>query len=171
MGVRSPPGAACTRPREPSSRACPHHDSMSRIRARARVRPAPRPRRARPPRGRPRGSRPGPATVLPVVGEEPFTAWAGSTAVEPVPSNRLLPPHSSEAQWSRIRGMLKSHKWAPFVSIRDYMTKQDEHLRQSWRRDSNPQPADYKSAALPVELRQRAHKVAPGGPAVSPPRP
>ena len=24
----------------------------------------------------------------------------------------------------------------------------------SWRRDSNPQPADYKSAALPVELRQ-----------------
>ena len=26
----------------------------------------------------------------------------------------------------------------------------------SWRRDSNPQPADYKSAALPVELRQRA---------------
>jgi hypothetical protein len=30
-------------------------------------------------------------------------------------------------------------------------------LRQnkwSWRRDLNPQPADYKSAALPVELRQ-----------------
>ena len=26
---------------------------------------------------------------------------------------------------------------------------------RSWRRDSNPQPADYKSAALPVELRQR----------------
>jgi hypothetical protein len=24
----------------------------------------------------------------------------------------------------------------------------------SWRWDSNPQPADYKSAALPVELRQ-----------------
>src|SRR5690554_2879435 len=24
----------------------------------------------------------------------------------------------------------------------------------SWRRDSNPQPADYKSAALPIELRQ-----------------
>ena len=26
---------------------------------------------------------------------------------------------------------------------------------QSWRRDLNPQPADYKSAALPIELRQR----------------
>src|SRR5574344_1409093 len=25
----------------------------------------------------------------------------------------------------------------------------------SWRWDSNPQPADYKSAALPVELRRR----------------
>ena len=24
----------------------------------------------------------------------------------------------------------------------------------SWRRDLNPQPADYKSAALPIELRQ-----------------
>lgn len=28
-------------------------------------------------------------------------------------------------------------------------------LRWSWRRDLNPRPADYKSAALPVELRQR----------------
>ena len=26
---------------------------------------------------------------------------------------------------------------------------------QSWRRDLNPQPADYKSAALPIELRQQ----------------
>ena len=25
----------------------------------------------------------------------------------------------------------------------------------SWRRESNPRPADYKSAALPTELRQR----------------
>lgn len=40
--------------------------------------------------------------------------------------------------------------------------------RGSWRRDSNPQPADYKSAALPVELRQRVSKVAPRGPGVSP---
>jgi hypothetical protein len=28
------------------------------------------------------------------------------------------------------------------------------HLLWSWRWDSNPQPADYKSAALPIELRQ-----------------
>jgi hypothetical protein len=29
-------------------------------------------------------------------------------------------------------------------------------IKWSWRWDSNPQPADYKSAALPVELRQQA---------------
>ena len=28
-------------------------------------------------------------------------------------------------------------------------------LAWSWRWDLNPQPADYKSAALPIELRQR----------------
>ena len=27
-------------------------------------------------------------------------------------------------------------------------------FRWSWQRDSNPRPADYKSAALPTELRQ-----------------
>ena len=31
--------------------------------------------------------------------------------------------------------------------------------QQSWRRDLNPQPADYKSAALPIELRQRQWKI------------
>ena len=28
-------------------------------------------------------------------------------------------------------------------------------IKWSWRLESNPQPADYKSAALPIELRQR----------------
>ena len=38
------------------------------------------------------------------------------------------------------------------VEVRLWLTQ----LRlESWRRDLNPQPADYKSAALPVELRQR----------------
>ena len=30
-----------------------------------------------------------------------------------------------------------------------------KHHAQSWRRDLNPRPADYKSAALPTELRQQ----------------
>jgi hypothetical protein len=35
------------------------------------------------------------------------------------------------------------------------------HLKfiASWRRDLNPRPADYKSAALPAELRQREKKM------------
>ena len=33
----------------------------------------------------------------------------------------------------------------------------------SWRWDSNPQPPDYKSGALPIELRQRGLKGPPGG--------
>jgi hypothetical protein len=36
--------------------------------------------------------------------------------------------------------------------------KEDRHSRLliwSWRWDLNPQPADYKSAALPIELRQQ----------------
>ena len=28
-------------------------------------------------------------------------------------------------------------------------------LLTSWRKDLNPRPADYKSAALPTELRQQ----------------
>ncbi len=37
-----------------------------------------------------------------------------------------------------------------------------ETLRKwSWRRESNPRPADYKSAALPTELRQRVTKGQP----------
>ncbi len=37
-------------------------------------------------------------------------------------------------------------------------SREDQYLLLiwSWRWDSNPQPADYKSAALPVELRQQA---------------
>ena len=30
----------------------------------------------------------------------------------------------------------------------------------SWREESNLQPAVYKTAALPIELRQPAHKIA-----------
>ena len=32
-------------------------------------------------------------------------------------------------------------------------------FNDSWRRDLNPRPADYKSAALPTELRQHKKKV------------
>jgi hypothetical protein len=34
------------------------------------------------------------------------------------------------------------------------LAAENRKLPWSWRWDSNPQPADYKSAALPIELRQ-----------------
>jgi hypothetical protein len=48
--------------------------------------------------------------------------------------------------------------------------------RWSWRRDLNPRPADYKSAALPTELRQpdKTEMVArsvPSGQSAGPPQP
>ena len=38
----------------------------------------------------------------------------------------------------------------PYMKLKRSLT-----FAWSWRLESNPQPADYKSAALPVELRQR----------------
>ena len=37
--------------------------------------------------------------------------------------------------------------------------KTGKAVRWSWRRELNPRPADYKSAALPTELRQPRQKV------------
>ena len=31
------------------------------------------------------------------------------------------------------------------------------HIKWCWWRDSNSQPTDYKSVALPIELHQRNH--------------
>ena len=42
-----------------------------------------------------------------------------------------------------------------------YTTLAVELVLWSWRRDSNPRPSDYKSDALPTELRQQLGKVAP----------
>ncbi len=39
----------------------------------------------------------------------------------------------------------------------------DIPIMWSWRWDSNPQPADYKSAALPIELRQRVSQLTING--------
>ena len=42
-----------------------------------------------------------------------------------------------------------------------YTTLAAELVLWSWRRDSNPRPSDYKSDALPTELRQQLGKGAP----------
>ena len=48
--------------------------------------------------------------------------------------------HLATLQPARIKFLPRPHRWTG---------------KWSWRLESNPQPADYKSAALPVELRQR----------------
>ena len=48
--------------------------------------------------------------------------------------------HLATLQPARIKFLPRPHSWTG---------------KWSWRLESNPQPADYKSAALPVELHQR----------------
>ena len=43
----------------------------------------------------------------------------------------------------------------PLATRESLQVKISHFYSWSWRWDSNPQPADYKSAALPIELRQR----------------
>ncbi len=43
---------------------------------------------------------------------------------------------------------------APFSHSGTPPFTRDKTLFWSWREESNPQPADYKSAALPIELHQ-----------------
>src|SRR5581483_7824056 len=53
-------------------------------------------------------------------------------------------PHWKIPLWSAVRNPLCRHRAC--VS---------SPLSWSWRRDSNPRPSDYKSDALPAELRQQ----------------
>ena len=48
----------------------------------------------------------------------------------------------------------KNYKAARRRPVSHYIKPSPASPRWSWRWDSNPQPADYKSAALPIELRQ-----------------
>ena len=55
----------------------------------------------------------------------------------------------SKAESRQIYSLFPLATWVP---IRTY-----SNLNWCWRWDSNPQPADYKSAALPIELNQRSN--------------
>ena len=52
-------------------------------------------------------------------------------------------------------------RFATYPSMRSAFPLAALASRSSWRWDSNPRPADYKSAALPTELRQRRDKKQP----------
>ena len=92
------------------------------------------------------------------------TAWKAVTL-----PTELLPRHvpqetcgqgrirTSEGRSRQIYSLLRLTASLP---ARKNCTPLPEPRRAlSWRWDSNPQPADYKSAALPIELRQPAKDV------------
>ena|GEM_PF-3926091 len=56
---------------------------------------------------------------------------------------------TSEGLRRQIYSLLPLATWVPLQLLANV----DKNI-WSWRWDSNPQPADYKSAALPIELRQ-----------------
>jgi hypothetical protein len=64
------------------------------------------------------------------------------------------------AFWKNLlRPLLRSPPPAGHILLRAMLAA--ELVLWSWRRDSNPRPSDYKSDALPTELRQQLGKGAP----------
>jgi hypothetical protein len=55
-----------------------------------------------------------------------------------------------------IEAMLRMRVIKADLAIRfESSSSFNKEKKWSWREESNPRPADYKSAALPTELRQR----------------
>ncbi len=63
----------------------------------------------------------------------------------------LIPLATREPHHQGAGILLIKHLLVNFEKSRKY-SKTEE--KWSWREESNPRPADYKSAALPTELRQ-----------------
>ena len=59
---------------------------------------------------------------------------------------RGAPRFHHNCEWLKTCAAGSRHRAGPAPEIK------------SWRRDLNPQPPDYKSGALPVELRQHTHR-------------
>ena len=66
--------------------------------------------------------------------------------------------------WREVDSNHRS-QWRQIYSLFPLAAREPLHKLWSWRMESNPQPADYKSAALPIELRQRVSgiKMVPRG--------
>ena len=54
--------------------------------------------------------------------------------------------------WGRLDSNQRSPKTRDLQSLAIAAMR---HPRECWRKDLNPQPSDYKSGALPIELRQQ----------------
>ena len=88
-----------------------------------------------------------------------FLSAAGSCRIRnqtlpgnPLLMSLLLPPSGCNKNYKPLCPVLHSfHRSGPAPAL----PKKQSQL-WSWRRDSNPRPSDYKSDALPAELRQRS---------------
>ena len=84
----------------------------------------------------------------------------------PVLENSLLTPSASPANICQKthrpanentkRTRVKRHQPVDFASEDSLRLIPPQANRWSWRRELNPRPSDYKSDALPAELRQRS---------------
>ena len=72
------------------------------------------------------------------------------------------------AWWTGVDSNHRKRSWQIY-SLLPLATREPVriHIYWSWRWELNLQPADYKSAALPIELRQRIDSAPHGGDAQS----
>ena len=76
-------------------------------------------------------------------------------------TTELLPPLAITMWWREEDSNLRSSQGAADLqsaAINHSAISPNELDRWSWRRDLNPRPSDYKSDALPTELRQPVGK-------------
>ena len=77
----------------------------------------------------------------------------------PIPNTRPILMDGSCVWWGKVDSNHRRH-CQQIYSLSPLATREFPHIqlptvRWSWWTDSNPRPADYKSAALPAELHQR----------------
>ena len=98
-------------------------------------------------------------SLIPLATREPLRK-AAYCPDAPTPCQPLLPiklltyAHFLISSTSRLASTLSSWKTGPTQGFQEGIHKGESGVEWSWREESNPRPADYKSAALPTELRQ-----------------
>ena len=71
-------------------------------------------------------------------------------------SSKHLSENAASSSKNTKRTRVKRHQPVVFVSEDSLRLIPPQANRWSWRRELNPRPSDYKSDALPAELRQRS---------------
>ena len=81
---------------------------------------------------------------------EPESSASANSAI---PAKKVVGRDGFEPSKS-VTADLQSAPFGHSGTLPTYSVTKGEHKKWSWWTDSNPRPADYKSAALPIELRQ-----------------